>query len=148
MLHWRSSSGRGGDCVSLFFDYKGSQYIKKRIWHTKVHILQLTVGCLNATICRNTQKAKLEIGTDRYSQTRQNPHLDTYRYGFGPLRGSRLDFWTGLALNWTVLAVPTQTAGRLPGPVGNTIYTLLELLDWYFFHISWMKYIYTPILYL
>jgi len=31
-----------------------------------------------------------------------------------------LGFWSGFELNWTVLAVWTQTASELPQPIANT----------------------------
>jgi len=80
----------------------------------------MTVGYLNATINRKTWKLDPEIGTDGSSQTRQNPRVDRYGYGFGPPRSCRSGFWMGLEPNWTVFLVKTRTAGRLPGPIANT----------------------------
>jgi len=73
-----------------------------------------------ATINRKTRKGEPETGTDGSSQTRQNPRVDGYGYGFGPPRSSGSGFWTGLEPNRTVFPVQTRTAGGLPGPVANT----------------------------
>jgi len=72
------------------------------------------------TINRKTRKGEPETGTDVSSQTRQNPRVDGYGYGFGPPRSSGSCFWTGLEPNRTVFPVQTRTAGGLPGPVANT----------------------------
>jgi len=118
---WLSFSGWGRERFSLVFDYKGGQYIRKGQRSTNVNILQSAIGYRNATINRITRKPELEIGTDRSSQTRQNLRVDGYGSGFGLPRCSGSGFWTGLEANRTGLAVRTQTAGGLPGPVANTI---------------------------
>ena len=76
---------------------------------------------MTATINRKTRKGELETGTDGSSQTRQNPRVDGYGYGFGPPRICGSGFWTGLEPNRSVFPIQTQTAGGLPGPVANTI---------------------------
>ena len=83
-------------------------------------ILHKKMGYLNATINRETQKREQEIGTDRSSQTWQNPRLDRYGSGFGPPRSCGSGYWTGLVLNQTVFPVQTWIAGGFPGPVANT----------------------------
>jgi hypothetical protein len=47
----------------MIFSYKGSRFIRKEQLHTKVNILQLAVGYLNATINRKseTQNWGLEL---------------------------------------------------------------------------------------
>jgi len=72
------------------------------------------------TINRKTRNTEPEIGTDRSSQTRENPRVDRYGSGFGPPRRCGSDFWTVLEPNRTVYPVQTRTAGGLPGPVANT----------------------------
>jgi len=119
-LCWRSVLDLGRKGVSAPFDYKGSQYISNSQWYTKVNLLQLTVGYLNATINRKTRNAEPDIGTDGSSQARQNPRVHRYGAGFRPPRLSGSAFWTGLELNQPVFAGQTQTAGGLPGPVANT----------------------------
>jgi len=54
------------------------------------------VAYLNATINRKTRNAEPDIGSDKFSQTRQKPQFDGCRSGIAPprLRGS--GFWTGL----------------------------------------------------
>jgi len=76
-----------------------------------------------ATINRKTRKGEPETGTYGSSQTRQNPRVDGYGYGFGPPRSSGSGFWKGLEPNRTVFPIQTRTAGGLPGPVANTTYT-------------------------
>jgi len=112
--------GAGSVFLFLSFAYKGGQYIKQRQWHTKVNILQLTVGYLNATMNRETRNPEPEIGTDRWSQTRRNPRVDEARAGFGLPRSCGTGFWTGLEPNQPIFPVQTRTTGRLPGPVANT----------------------------
>jgi len=67
-----------------------------------------------------TQNAEPEIGTNGSSETWQNPRVGGYGSRFGPPGIRWLSFWTGLELNWPIFAVQTQTAGGLPGPIGNT----------------------------
>jgi hypothetical protein len=117
---WLSFSGWGRERFSLVFDYKGGQYIRKGQQSTIVNILRLAMGYLNATINRISWIPELEIGTDGSRQTRENPRVDGYGSGFGPLRCSGSGFWTGLEPNRTILAVRTWTTGGLPGPVANT----------------------------
>jgi len=120
---WLSSSGWGKKPVSLVFSYKGGRFIQKCHWCAKVNILQLTVGYLNATINRRTRNKYPEIRTDRSSQTRQHPRVDTYGSGYGlPIR-CWLGFWTVLEPNRTVFPAGTQTAGMLSGPVAITLCT-------------------------
>jgi len=117
---WQLCSGWGRERVSLVYSYKGSWFTRKGQWCTRVNILQLALGYLNATINSKSRNTEPEIGTDWYSQTRQNLWVDWSRSGFGPpwRRGS--GFWTVLELNWSVFEFWTWTAGGLPGPVANT----------------------------
>ena len=119
-LCWRSFSRWLSEHVFVCFDHYGDQYNKKRLQRTKVKILWLTVEYPNATIDRKTWKAELDIGTDRSSQTWQNPWVDWYWSGFGPPWGNRLGFWTGLEPNRSIVEVQTRTAGRLPGLIADT----------------------------
>jgi len=121
MLCWRSFSWWGRECVSIFFDYKGGQYIKNRQQHTKVNILWLTVGYLHLTINRHTRAAELEIGTDGCTQTWPNLHVHGSWSWFLMARGSRSGFWMCLGPNGTVFGVQTRTAGWLPRFVADTI---------------------------
>jgi len=68
-----------------------------------------------------TWKVDLEIGTDRSSQTLQNPQADGYGFAFGPTRVSRSGFWIALEPNQPIFAVQTRSAGRFPGPIADTI---------------------------
>jgi hypothetical protein len=120
MHRWLSCSGLGKNHVCLVFRYKGGRFIWKRQWLLKVNILQLAVGYLNATINWKTQNPKPENGTDRYRQTRHNLRIDGYGSGFGLPRWFRLGCWTVRELNQKVFSVPTWTAARISGPVGNT----------------------------
>jgi len=120
-LHWHSSSGWRWECVSLVVDYNGSQFINKVQWRTKVNILQLAVGYLNATVHRKTCKLRPEIETDGLCQSWQNWVVGRYASGEGQPSSCRLGFWTGVDLNRTVLAIQTRTAGRLPWPVDDTM---------------------------
>jgi len=117
---WLSFSGWGREWVSLVFDYKGGQYIRKGQQSTNVNIWRLAIGYLNVTINRITRIPEPEIGTHGSSQTRQNPRVDGYGSGFGPPRCSGSGFWTGLESNWTVSEVRTRTTAGLPRPVANT----------------------------
>ena len=80
----------------------------------------MTVGYLNATIYRKTQKCELEIGTDGSSHTRENPRVDRYGCGFGLRSRCGSGFWTGMEPNRTIIPVQTRTAGGLPGPIADT----------------------------
>jgi len=120
-LHWRSFPGWGREHLSTYFDHKGGQYIQKQHRHTIVDISRFTVGYLNATMYRTTWNAKREIGPNGSSQTRRNPRVDAYRAGYWLPRSSRSGFWKVPEPNRTVFPVQTWTAGRLPGPVANTI---------------------------
>ena len=111
---WLSCSGWGSEGVSLIFGYKGSRFIPKGQWCTKVNILRLAVEYLNATVNRNTRSTGTEIGSDRSSEARQDPRVDRYGSGFGPTRCSASGFWTVPESN------RTRTAGGLPGPFANT----------------------------
>jgi len=109
----------GRERVSLVFDYKRSQYIKKGQQHTNVNILQLAVWYLNATINRKTRKPAPEIGTDGCSQTWQNQQVDWFGSGYGLPRCGRLGLWTGFELNQNFSAVWTRTPGGFPRLVGT-----------------------------
>jgi hypothetical protein len=117
---WLSFSGWGRERFSRLFDNKGGQFIRKGQWYTYVNMLRLAIRYLNVTVNRNTRKREQKIGTDRSGQPRPNLWVDVYGSGFGLPWYSRSDFWTGLELNGTVLAVGTQTSSGLPGPVANT----------------------------
>ena len=119
---WLSFSGWGRERLSLVFDYKGGQYIRKGQRSTNVNILRLAIGYLKATINRITWVPEPEIGTDGSSQTWQNPRVDGYGSGFGLPRCSGSGCWIGFKPNRTVLAVWARTAGGLPRPVANTKY--------------------------
>jgi len=108
-----------GACLSRF-SYKGCRFTRKGQCRTKVTILRLAVGYLNATISRKTRNIEPEIGTDGTSQTRQNPRVDGYGSGFASPSRSMSCFWTVLEPNRTILVVRNRTAGGLPGPVANT----------------------------
>jgi len=119
-LRWSSSSRWGRECVSVCFEYNGGQYIMKWYWGTKVNILRLTVGYLNATLSRNTWKPEPEIGNNSCCQTSHTPQVDRSGCRFAPSRPSRSGFWTGLEPNRPIFGNRTRTAGGLPGPVANT----------------------------
>jgi len=114
-------SGWGSVRVSLVVDYTCGQYINKRQWCTIINILWITVGCLNATIIRITQKPEPQIGTNMSSQPRQNPWVDRYGYRFGLPWSCGSGHWIGLELNRMSFAVRTRTSGRLPRPIAHTI---------------------------
>jgi len=120
---WLLCSGWGSEHVALVFSYNGGRFIWKEQWHATVNILRLAVGYLNATTNRTTQNTEPQIGTEGFSQARQNPPVDGYRSGFGPPRRCGSGFWTVLKPNRTGFPVWTRTTGRLPGPVANTIHT-------------------------
>ena len=128
---WLSFSGWGREQLSLVFDFKGGQYIRKGQRSTNVNILRLAMGYLKATINRITRILEPEIGTNGSSQTRQNPRVDGYGSGFGPPRCSRSGFWMGLEPNRNILAVRTRTAGRLPRPVANTSTGCAKLFEYF-----------------
>ena len=129
MNNWsHSTSARSRELVSPCFEYKGHQWNKYREWYTKVDILHITVTYVTATKNRKTRKGEPETRTDGSSQTRQNPRVDGYGYGFGPPRRSGSGVWTVLVPNRTVLPVQTRTAGGLPGPVATTTHEC----DWQF----------------
>jgi len=117
---WLSCWGWGMERVSLVFSYKGSRLIRKWQWRTNNNNLQLAVGYLNANINRKTQNTELEIGTDRCSQTQQNPLVDQYWAVFGSQGRSRSGFWRVLEPNRTNFVVQTLNVGELPRPVANT----------------------------
>jgi len=126
-LCWVSFSGWGGEHVSVVFYYIRVQYLNKRQWRTKVNILRLTVGYLNLTINRRTQKPELEIGTDGSSQPRQNAQVKGYRHGFGPPGRGWSGVWPGPYPNETILGVWFRTSGMLPRPVADTWYTYIPI---------------------
>jgi len=97
MVQWLSFSGWGRVCISLVFDYKGSQYIQKRQWHTNVNILWLAVGYLNVT-----RNRKPEDKNQRLEQT-------------GLAKSGKTHGLTGTGLG---LACP-KAAGRVFGWVWN-----------------------------
>ena len=138
--HWLSFSEWGRERFSHVFEYKGGQYIRKGQRYTNVNILRLAIAYLNATINRKTPKLEPAIGTDGSSQTWQNPQVDGYGSGFGPPRCSGSGFWTGLDLNWTVLAVQTWIAVGLPGPVANTsqVDVFETQIYWPFLLVAWI----------
>jgi len=72
--------------VLTWFDYKGSQYIRKGQRYTNVNILGLAIGYLNATINGNTRIPEPENCSDGSSEIRQNPRVDVYGSVFGPPR--------------------------------------------------------------
>jgi len=77
MNNWsHSTSARSREHVSSCSEYKGRQWNKYREWCTEVDILHITVTYVTATINRQTRKGEPETGTDRSSQTRQNPRVD------------------------------------------------------------------------
>jgi len=123
--HWTSQYC--WERVSARFHYKGCQYNKPRQQCTKVSILHLTGGYVNATINRKTRKWEPEIGTDGFSQTQQNPQVHWYGCWFGPARNSGSGFRTVQNPKRTGFPVHTPTAGGLPGPVVSTTY--ISLLD-------------------
>jgi len=106
--------------VSPVFDYNGSLYIQRRQRRTMVNILRLPEAFQNATINRTTREAVPQIGTDRSSQTLQNPQVDRYRSEFGQPRSGGSGCWMCVAPNQSIIAVRTRTAGRSAGPVANT----------------------------
>ena len=55
-------SGWGRAHITLVVDYKGSQCVQRRQWHTNINILWWAVGYLNATINRkpDNQNQRLE----------------------------------------------------------------------------------------
>ena len=93
----------------------------QRQWCTTGNILHLTVGYLNATINRKTQKWDPEIGTDRSSRTLQHPRLGGYRYGLGLRRGYMLR-------SWTILDQTTPCFRSKPGPLRGYLEPLLTLV--------------------
>jgi len=116
-LSWRSFPRWGRECVYICFDYEGGQYIKKRLWRTKVNILRFPVGYLNATINRDTWNTEQEIGTDRSRQTQPNLWGDGYKLGFGLIRGRGSGSWTGFGPIQPSFALkPTPLAG-FPDPL-------------------------------
>jgi len=124
--HWLSCSGWGRELVSLAFGYKCSQLIRKGQWRTKVNILRLAVGYLNATMNRKTRNTEPEIATNGSTQTLQHQWIDRYRSRFGPPRGSNQGFWT--VLEWIepfLQSDPGQLAG-FPDPVLTLIILHLQ----------------------
>jgi hypothetical protein len=55
---WQSFSWWGRELVSLAFDYKGSQYIRKGQRYSNVNILWLAIWYLNVTIHKNNPKTE------------------------------------------------------------------------------------------
>ena len=120
---WLSFSGWGRERVSPVFDYKRGQFIRKRQRYTNVNILRLATAYLNETWNRRSRIPEQETGTDGSSQYQQNPQVAGHGSRFGPPRCGGSGFRTGLELNWTVLAVRTETTGGLHRPAANTIST-------------------------
>jgi len=118
---WLSTSGWGWEGFSVVSDYEGVQRIRKGQWCTRVNIVRLAIGYLNATRNGNTWKRELGIRTVGSSQTRHYPQVDGYWSALGPPRRSGLCCWTGLELNRTDVVVRTWTASRLPALIANTI---------------------------
>ena len=122
MNNWsHSTSARSRELVSPCFEYKGHQWNKYREWCTKVDILHITVTYVTATINRKTRNGDPATGSDGSSQTRQNPRVNGYGYGFGPPRSSESGFWTVLELNRNVF--PSNS-----GPLVGYPYPLLTLI--------------------
>jgi hypothetical protein len=121
---WFSFAGSGRECISLVFDFKGGQYIRKRQWYSNDNILRLAIGYLNATINWNARRPEPDIGPDGSSQTRHNSPVGGFGSEFGPPRCSGSGFCTALEPNQTIFAVRIWTAGGLPGPIANTTLTL------------------------
>ena len=119
-LRWRSFSGWGRECLTSYFEHKGSLFIQKEHQRTFIYTLRSTVWYLNATINRATWNAKPEIGPDGSDQTRRNLRVDRYGATFGQPTTSRSGFWTVLEPNWKVFVVQPRNAGGLPGPVAHT----------------------------
>jgi len=77
--HWPTPDyniqpGAAGVSV-LFLVITAVNSSQNRQWHTKVNILRLAVGYLNATIKRVTRNTELEIGTNGSSKSRQTRGL-------------------------------------------------------------------------
>jgi len=116
-----SFSRWGREHISFLFVSNASNYIKKRQWCTKLNILRLTVGYLNAPIHRKTPKAERKIYTDQSSRTLQNFQVSGDRSVNHPLRGCGLGSRMGLGLIRNVFVIRSQIAGCSAGPVGYTI---------------------------
>jgi hypothetical protein len=129
-LHWLSFSTRGREYVTLSLDYKGGQYITKRQWHSKVNNLRLTVGYLDATRIRHTHNPELKRGSNWSTKSRQIPHVDRYRYRFGPLQCRKSVCLTYLEQHKIIFAVSTRTPGGLAGTVNNSISNIPQAIAW------------------
>jgi len=129
--HWRSVDAHfqdGVGCTSLFcLIVKAANRSTKDSNVPMSIFLHLTVAYINATINHKTPNSEPEIGTNWSSKTRHNPWVDEYKSGFGLPRGSGSGFCLGPEPNWPVIAVQTQTAGRLPRPIANTRQLILQL---------------------
>jgi len=119
-LHWHLFLIWGREPVSLWFDYKGSQYVQRRSCGTEVNILRLSVGFLNVTRNRNTLNAEPEIWTNQSGHTLQNPWVDRSENRFRLPRCSGLDVWMGHGSNLTIFVVHTPTTGNILCPIANT----------------------------
>jgi len=120
--HWLTCSGWGREPVSLVFSYKGDWSNQKEQWHTKVNILQLAIGYLNATTYRKTWNTEPEIATDRSILAPQRPMVDQYGSGFGPPRLSGSCFAPhayspGTVLGMLARLVPTPNKPLTNKPV-------------------------------
>ena len=118
-----------------------SRRLIRRKWTVTYQCQYFTINSSIAE-CDNkyeTRNAEPEIGTDGSCQTRRDPRVDGYGSGFAPPRVSGLGFWTLLEPNRPVFAVPTRTAGGLPGLVANTSCALSvsSASKWTIIHFSW-----------
>jgi hypothetical protein len=114
---WRSIDAHyqdGAGSVSLRFQFKRGEFIKKIQWFTNVEILKLTVGHMNVTINRKTRKPEPQNETNEFHQAQQSLQVAGYQYWFDTPRNTSSDFWKGLQPIWTVFPVRTRTAGGLP----------------------------------
>jgi len=112
--------------MSLVFGDKGSWFIQKGQWRTKVNILRFVVAYLNGTINRKTWNTKPAIRTDWSNQTRQNPCVDGYGSGIGLLRPSWSVF--GQLPDWTELILRSES-GLLAGYPDSVLSQILVVND-------------------
>lgn len=70
---------------------------------------------------RETRNPEPRIEPASFSQAWSNQRVDGYGSGFSQPSVHGLGFGKGLEPNQSVFAVPTWTAGALPGTVANTI---------------------------
>jgi len=74
-----------GVCLFIFWSER-RPVLPKEHWHTLINMLRLAAGYHNATINWTTHNAEQEIGPDRSTQSRRNPHVFGHGSGFGPPR--------------------------------------------------------------